>query len=66
MEGAENMTLKNKAENVRDAAKGSAKEKSGRVQNDRSREAEGKAERAIADLKQAGEKVKDAVKDLKR
>jgi uncharacterized protein YjbJ (UPF0337 family) len=60
------MTLKNKAENVRDAAKGSAKEKSGRVQNDRSREAEGLAERAIADLKQAGEKVKDAVKDLKR
>jgi uncharacterized protein YjbJ (UPF0337 family) len=60
------MTTKNKAENVRDAAKGAAKETTGRMRNDKSREAEGKTERAIADLKQAGEKVKDAAKDLKK
>jgi uncharacterized protein YjbJ (UPF0337 family) len=54
------MSLRDKARNVIDAAKGSAKEKAGRIEGDEDREAEGKADRAVADLKQAGEKAKDA------
>jgi uncharacterized protein YjbJ (UPF0337 family) len=54
------MSLRDKARNVIDAAKGSAKEKVGRIEGDEDREAEGKADRAVADLKQAGEKAKDA------
>jgi uncharacterized protein YjbJ (UPF0337 family) len=54
------MSLKDKARNIIDAAKGTAKETSGRIEGDEDREAEGKAERAVADLKQAGEKAKDA------
>jgi uncharacterized protein YjbJ (UPF0337 family) len=54
------MSLKDKAKNKADAAKGAAKEMSGRIERDEDREAEGKAECALADLKQAGEKVKDA------
>lgn len=54
------MSAKDKAKNTVDAAKGAAKETVGRVEGDEDREAEGKVDRAIADLKQAGEKVKDA------
>jgi uncharacterized protein YjbJ (UPF0337 family) len=53
------MALKNKARNKADEAKGKAKETSGRIKGDKDREAEGKVDRAVADLKQAGEKVKD-------
>jgi uncharacterized protein YjbJ (UPF0337 family) len=41
---------------------GKAKEKLGDATNDRSLEAEGKRDKSKADLKQAGEKVKDAFK----
>ena len=54
------MSLKDKAKNKADEAKGAAKETAGRMQGDEDREAEGKVDRAVADLKQAGEKVKDA------
>jgi uncharacterized protein YjbJ (UPF0337 family) len=54
------MSLKDKAKNIIDAAKGTAKETSGRIEGDDDREAEGRAERSVADLKQAGEKAKDA------
>ena len=54
------MSAKDKAKNAADAAKGSAKETVGRVQGNEQREAEGKVDRKVADLKQAGEKVKDA------
>ena len=54
------MSTKDKAKNAADAAKGKAKETVGRIEGDEDREAEGKVDRAMADLKQAGEKVKDA------
>ena len=54
------MSLSKKTKNAVDAAKGSAKDLAGRVKDDKDLEVEGKAERAVADLKQAGEKVKDA------
>jgi uncharacterized protein YjbJ (UPF0337 family) len=56
------MSLSKKTKNAVDAAKGSAKDLAGRVKNDKDLEVEGKAERAVADLKQAGEKMKDAFK----
>jgi uncharacterized protein YjbJ (UPF0337 family) len=54
------MSLKDKAKNKTDETKGKAKETAGRIEGNKDREAEGKADRAVADLKQAGEKVKDA------
>ena len=54
------MTLSKKAKHASEGAKGAARGVAGRVTDDKDLEAEGKAERAIADLKQAGEKVKDA------
>ena len=48
--------MKNKAEEL----KGGAKEKLGQVTDDQETENEGKAEQTKANLKQAGEKVKDA------
>ncbi len=54
------MSLKDKAKNTADAAKGTAKEAVGRIEGDDDREEEGRVDRAVADLKQAGEKVKDA------
>jgi uncharacterized protein YjbJ (UPF0337 family) len=54
------MSLSKKTKNAVDAAKGSAKDFAGRVKEDKDLEVEGKSERAVADLKQAGEKVKDA------
>jgi len=50
--------LKNTAEN----AGGKAKEAVGKVTGDRDTEAEGKTDQSKADLKGAGEKVKDAFK----
>jgi uncharacterized protein YjbJ (UPF0337 family) len=48
--------LRNKGENV----KGKAKESWGRATNDKELEAEGKVDQSKSDLRQAGEKVKDA------
>ncbi|MGH3026435.1 MAG: CsbD family protein [Gaiellaceae bacterium] len=50
--------IKNAAEN----AAGKAKEAEGKLTGDRAREAQGKGEQSKADLKNAGEKVKDAFK----
>jgi uncharacterized protein YjbJ (UPF0337 family) len=52
-----------KMKNAADAAKGKLKEKAGDATDDRDLQAEGQAEKTKADLKQAGEKVKDAFKD---
>lgn len=54
------MSLTKKTKNAADRAKGAAKEVVGHVKDDPHLQGEGKAERAVADLKQAGEKVKDA------
>ncbi len=56
------MGIGDKISNATDKAAGKAKEKSGDATNDRSLEAEGKNDQSKADLKQAGEKVKDAFK----
>jgi uncharacterized protein YjbJ (UPF0337 family) len=60
------MSLKDEARNSADATKGAVKETAGKVQDDKSREAEGKTERAIADLRQAGENMKDIIRDLRK
>jgi uncharacterized protein YjbJ (UPF0337 family) len=57
------MGIGDKMKNVADAAKGKVKEKTGDATDDRDLQAEGQAEKTEADLKQAGEKVKDAFKD---
>jgi uncharacterized protein YjbJ (UPF0337 family) len=54
------MSGTDKAENAVQDAAGKAKEAVGKVTGDRSTEAEGKADQTKADLKNAGEKVKDA------
>lgn len=56
------MSATDKAKNKVDELAGHAKEKTGEATGDRSQEAEGKLDRAKADLKSAGEKVKDAFK----
>jgi uncharacterized protein YjbJ (UPF0337 family) len=53
------MGMQDKAENKVDEMKGKGKEGVGRATDDPDLEAEGKADQAGADLKQAGEKVKD-------
>jgi len=50
--------IKNKA----DEAKGAAKEHLGKATDDEQMEKEGKTEQGVSNLKQAGEKVKDAFK----
>ncbi|MGZ6788186.1 MAG: CsbD family protein, partial [Nocardioidaceae bacterium] len=54
------MSGTDKAKNSAESAKGKAKEKLGGATGDRSMENEGKTDQSKADLKQAGEKVKDA------
>ncbi len=56
------MGLGDKFENAADDLKGKAKEATGKATDDESLEAEGKGDQAVSDLKQAGEKVKDAFK----
>jgi uncharacterized protein YjbJ (UPF0337 family) len=51
---------RNKARNAAQKAKGQVKEATGRVTGDERLEAEGRADKTKANLKQAGEKVKDA------
>jgi uncharacterized protein YjbJ (UPF0337 family) len=57
------MNNKDKLENAAESAKGKAKEAVGDATDNRDLQAEGQAEKTKADLKQAGEKVKDAFKD---
>ena len=51
-----------KAKDKAQVAKGTVKEKAGKATNDRSLEAKGKGGKASGNLKQAGEKVKDAIR----
>ena len=54
------MGVQDKARNAAESAKGKAKEAAGSATNDRDLEEEGRADQAKSDVKQAGEKVKDA------
>ncbi len=56
------MSTVDKAKDKAQAAKGSMKEAAGKATNDRTLETKGKADKVSGNLKQAGEKVKDAVK----
>ncbi|MDP9118065.1 MAG: CsbD family protein [Actinomycetota bacterium] len=56
------MSALDKAKNAIDDVTGKAKETVGKVTHDHDTEAEGKGDQAVADLKNAGEKVKDAFK----
>ena len=57
------MGLDDKVQNKAEEVGGKAKEHAGSATGDRSLEAEGKADQTKANLKQAGEKVKDAFTD---
>ena len=57
------MGLDDKIGNMGQDLKGKAKEAAGKLTDDEGQEAEGRADQASADLKQAGEKVKDAFKN---
>lgn len=57
------MGIDDKVKNTAKDLKGKAKEAAGNVTDDAQLEAEGRADQAAADMKQAGEKVKDAFKD---
>jgi uncharacterized protein YjbJ (UPF0337 family) len=54
------MSFFNKTKNKTQTAKGHVKETVGKATDDKSLENEGKADQIKGDLKQAGEKVKDA------
>jgi uncharacterized protein YjbJ (UPF0337 family) len=56
------MGLKKKAKNKAQETKGKAKKQAGRASGDKYLEAEGQADQAKGNLKNAGEKVKDALK----
>lgn len=56
------MGAENKAANKVTEAKGKIKKKAGQAMGDPGLEAEGRAEETKGDLKQAGEKLKDAFK----
>ena len=51
---------RNKTRNAAQKTKGQVKEAAGRVTGDRQLEAEGRTDKTKANLKQAGEKLKDA------
>ena len=53
-----------KIDNKAEVLKGKAKEAAGRATDDPELEAEGRADQAKGNLKQGGEKIKDAVKDI--
>jgi uncharacterized protein YjbJ (UPF0337 family) len=56
------MGLDDKIDNAAEKMGGKAKEAAGTASDDQSLRAEGKADQTKADLKQAGEKIKDAFK----
>ncbi len=56
------MGLDDKIENAAEKMGGKAKEAAGKATDDERLEAEGQKDQSKADLKQAGEKVKDAFK----
>ena len=56
------MGLDDKIENATEKAGGQAKEAAGKATDNERLEAEGKGDQTKADIKQAGEKIKDAFK----
>lgn len=56
------MSGADKAKNAAENAGGKAKEATGRLTGDETTEAEGKNDQSKADMKSAGEKIKDAFK----
>jgi uncharacterized protein YjbJ (UPF0337 family) len=58
------MSSSDKVEAKRDQAKGKIKETAGHAVGNEELEAEGRGDQAEGDLRQAGEKAKDAVKDV--
>lgn len=58
------MGIDDKIENKADVLKGKVKETAGRASDDPELEAEGRGDQAKGHAKQAGEKVKDAAKDV--
>jgi uncharacterized protein YjbJ (UPF0337 family) len=60
------MGLDDKIENTVEEHKGKAKEAAGTATGDEELRAEGKGDQASANVKQAGEKVKDAWNDATR
>jgi uncharacterized protein YjbJ (UPF0337 family) len=61
-EEARTVTLEDKARNSAQTARGKAKDVVGRATQNKDLESEGKADQFVGHLKQAGEKVKDAVR----
>ena len=57
------MGMGDKMKNAAESAKGKIKEKTGDATDNKDLQAEGQAEKSVADLKQAGEKAKDAFKN---
>lgn len=57
------MGIGDKIENFKDDVVGKAKEATGKVTDDEGQEAEGRMDQSKADLKQAGEKAKDAFRN---
>ena len=57
------MGLDDKIKNAAENAKGQGKEAAGKATNDDQLQAEGQTDQSKADLKNAGEKVKDAFKN---
>ena len=60
------MGLDDKIENTAEKLGGKGKEAAGEATNDPGLKAEGQTDQSKADLKQAGEKVKDAFKDASK
>jgi len=56
------MSKRDKARNTAEAAKGQAKRAAGKATGNPYAQAEGAAKKKLANLKQAGEKLKDAAK----
>jgi uncharacterized protein YjbJ (UPF0337 family) len=57
------MGLDDKMENMKDKVTGQGKEAAGKATDNERLEAEGRADQSAADIKQAGEKVKDAFRN---
>ncbi|GEA88675.1 CsbD family protein [Cellulomonas cellasea] len=57
------MGLDDKIKNAAEELQGKGKETAGRASGDRDLEAEGRTDQTKADVKQAGEKIKDVFKD---
>ncbi len=60
------MSTADKARNHAEIAKGDVKEAAGKATGDVDLEAEGRAEQVSGNIKQAGEKLKDAVRGVTR